>query len=340
MRVRDWLNKVLDSPIEWLANPPGRAVEPTPDPEPEPEPDPVPEPEPTPEPDPEPEPQPKPDPPLPQGHPYFESLASLPECVAHYSLRDQAQIEQYRRSRSLPPAVTYGPDADPRRQDAAKIVIPADGNNLRTQVWLPINHRARTPLLVTWEAWFGKEFDFGYSGIPTYKAFQIGSPNDNIYTEVQTRFAMAKEIDGAVAMTAIRQYASEQQGPNVAYGPSLNGRNYGGNVIGPMVNEFPVAPETWTRYWVLFVPDDEWYRLSLWVADETRDPVQVYDGLQVRPQVGPRPITVSMDGAWGIFRLEYNTSTSEVATRGELVSYARNVVMLQTSDVSSLLVKP
>lgn len=278
-------------------------------------------------------------------HAYYVALASRPDCLSAYSLRSEDQIEEYRRSKTTPTGVTYGPtaDPDPRRQDAAKIVIPADGNNLRTQIWLPINHSARTPLLVTWDAWFGKEFDHANTGIPTYKAFQIGSPGENIYTEIQTRFSMAKEVPGAVAMTAIRQYASDQQGPNVVFGPVLNGRNYGSNVIGPMVNEFGVAPEVWTRYWVSMVPqaDGEWFRLSMWVADETRGPVQIYDGLQIRPQIGPRPVEVSMDGSWGIFRLEYNTSTSEVAQRGPLVSYARNVVMLSVAgDVSNLLQRP
>jgi hypothetical protein len=47
-----------------------------------------------------------------------------------------------------------------------------------------------------------------------------------------------------------------------------------------------------------------------------------------------------MDGQWGSFRLEYNTSTSNVTSRGPLVSYARNVVVLKNANPVSLLQRP
>jgi hypothetical protein len=122
----------------------------------------------------------------------------------------------------------------------------------------------------------------------------------------------------------------------------VNGRNYGGNVIGPMVGEFAIAPATWTRFWVLLVPqpDGQWYQMSMWAADEHRDAVQIYNSLQVRPQSAPKPYTISMGGRWGTFRIEYNTSTSTVKARGPLTSFVRNLVTLSTASVSGLLVRP
>jgi hypothetical protein len=279
-------------------------------------------------------------------HDYYVGLASRPDCVAAYSLRDQGQIEQYRRGKSSPIGVDYywPNDPDPRRQDAAKITIRDMKDSLATQLWLPLNHAARTPLLVTWDEWYGKEFDFGHAGIENYKAWNLCSPGSTIWTEVRSRFGLAKHDSSVVAYTDIRQYRTAQShGPNtVPHGGNLGGRNYGGNAIGPIVAEFGQAPERWTRRWVLLVPDGEWYRLSYWVADTERDAVQIYDGLQVRPGLRTDDDVIgSMDGAWNIFRIEYNTSkTAAWEGRGELTAYFRNLVVLRASSVQGLLQRP
>jgi hypothetical protein len=278
-------------------------------------------------------------------HDYYVTLASRPDCVAAYSLRDQGQIEEYRRSKKDPPAVEYlwPNDPDPRRQDAAKITIHDMKDSLSTQVWLPLNHDVRTPLLVTWDEWYGKEFDFDYAGIGNYKAWNLCSPGSTIWTEVRSRFQLGGGDPHVVAYTDIRQYrASLSWGPNTSSHPEVNGRNYGGNAIGPMAGEFGQAPERWTRYWVLLVPDDEWYRLSMWVADTEREAVQVYDGLQIRPGLNTDDGPIgSMDGTWGIFRVEYNTSASAAwEGRGPLTAYFRNMVVLRASSVEGLLQRP
>lgn len=60
-------------------------------------------------------------------HAYFESLVGSQAHWKSYSLRDQAQLLEYKNSGKVPPHVTYGPetDTDPHRQDAAKVVVPA-----------------------------------------------------------------------------------------------------------------------------------------------------------------------------------------------------------------------
>lgn len=66
-------------------------------------------------------------------HDYFNSLVARADHWKSFSLRDQAQLLQYKNASSLPPSVTYEPatDPDPHRQDAAKVVIPAFAWNSR-----------------------------------------------------------------------------------------------------------------------------------------------------------------------------------------------------------------
>jgi hypothetical protein len=282
-------------------------------------------------------------------HDYYAWLASRPDCVRAYSLRNQAQIEEYRQSKTKPPSVTYDPanDTDPRKQDAAKVVIPETNVSLPTQVHLPIPKHTGDSLLVTWDAWWGSEFAYDNTGISNYKAFQLASPGNAIWTEVRARFSMAKEPQ-YVAMTDVRQYGLPfliASGSNATQNPTINGRSYGSSSMGPLEAEFGVQPETWTRYWAFFEPqtDGQWYRFSLWVADETRDPVLMLDQVQLRPRIGAPPET-SMEGSWDILRLEYNTSSSGVPEgRGPLVAYARNAIVLHGTaleEAIALLERP
>jgi hypothetical protein len=272
-----------------------------------------------------------------------------PGVLAAYSLRDQAQIETYRTRKSKPSGVTYDPvhDRDPRRQDAAKVVIPE--NNLLTQLHLPTRHQPRQDLLVTWDAWYGAEFGYWNTGIDGYKAWNLSSPGSYIWTEVRARLKLADRERGVVAFTDIRQYQPGQWGPNTIPmgGVDVKGRNYGNGAIGPMLAEFGVAPERWTRYWLYLREDGQWYRMYLWMADPDRGPVQVYDGPQIRPRIAvDQREQPSMEGTWDILRLEYNTSTNTskmFAGRRPLVGYARNVVTLKNltlADVRALLQRP
>lgn len=273
-------------------------------------------------------------------HTYFNNLVARSDMIANYSLRSQAQIDQFSGGDGNS-FVTYGPsaDSDPRRQDAAKIVIPASTNSLPAQVWLPTNHSPRQNLFATWDAWYGAELVFSSAKIGGWKAWNLCSPSSGIYTEVQTLFDFGAQVPGGLCFTCIRQY--DGRGPNTFLGPVLNGRNYGGTTIGPMANEFLVRPEVWTRYWLYMRDDTDWYRMNLWVADENQNPVQVYSDLQVRPREAG--VGVSMNGRWGILRIELNTSQSISQHAFPLICYARNVVFLggtSASAAASLLQRP
>lgn len=278
--------------------------------------------------------------PIPPGsHGYFDSLVVRSDLLAAYSLRDDEQIYQVTMQKRQPRYITYDPrrDPDPRRQDAAKIFIPADKTSVPNQVRMPIPPVPGDSLLVTWDAWFGKEWRMESQGSGTYKQFQFSS-NDRIWTEIRSRFDQARAT-GALAMVDVRSYGQTAAGR--LDGPFY--RTLGPNVtqsqpLAPQAAQFGLAPETWTRYWVHFRPMGEWYEFSVWVADETRDPVRLFRALQMKPNPNDQ------SAFWNKFWLEYNTSLDSSrmpAGRGPLVSYARNVVMLRgIIDPTRLLVRP
>lgn len=260
-------------------------------------------------------------------HAYFEALSSRADVVGAYSLRDQGMIETYVRNRPNR-SVTYDYAADtyPAKQDAAKIVIPADRVSLPNQIWLPVNRTA--PVLITWDAWFGREFAHSNHGITRYKNFHICSPEDTLWYEVRSDFKRANLP--AIAMVDTRGNFKGLKGPNVT----------NTDPIEPQANQFTIFPETWVRYWALVDVRQtdraapEWSLVSLWVADENTDAVQILEQRQIK-----------VDRHVGIFRLEYNTSTefSRTPARGPMVAYARNVVMLgdiRYQDVPALFQRP
>jgi hypothetical protein len=308
--------------------------------------------------------------------------------MAAYSLRDAAQVKEYAHSARRPQYVTYDPanDPDPRRQDAAKIAIPAGKVSLPNQVRLPIGTADDTTTLVTWDAWFGAEFRFEDTRIGTYKTFQFASPANRIWFEVRTKFKqdearnarraskVPKARRAAAAATAPGRQdqaapstpgaapSAEKQAPPtprakapaVTARPPVNnsdrvdlgvvdarGYGAGGTVLGPNVlrgaplapqaGSFTVKVETWTRYWVLIEQRaNDWDLMSLWVADEDRDAVQLIDRLQFN-------VKKSVESFW----LEYNTSSHPQEGLGQRIAYARNVVMLRNvKDVPSVFQRP
>jgi hypothetical protein len=226
--------------------------------------------------------------------------------------------------------VTYdfAGDPDPRKQDAAKVTIPADKVSVPTHVRLPIPPVGDDSLLVTWDAWWGREFAYANTSIGNYKAFQFASPASQIWTEIKSDFDLARRFPSAVAMVTARSYGQ----PGTTIGPNVTDKN----PLSPQAAQFSITAETWTRYWAFFNPAGVWVEFSLWVADEMRGPVLVLDRRQLKPD-----ITRGADG-WESFWLEYDTSASTIPpTRGPLTAYIRNVVMLKgITDPTPLLQSP
>jgi hypothetical protein len=259
-------------------------------------------------------------------HDYFDMLSARADCMVAYSLRDPAQLVEYARARYQPLDVTYDPlnDPDPRRQDAAKIVVPAGKASLPNQVRLPIPSVGSDSLLVTWDVWWGKEFAADYTGISHYKAFQLASPANLIWTELQSDFNRALKFKPAVAMTEVRAYGEQSQGE---LGPNVTNDN----PLSPMLNQFPIMPEKWTRYWVFINPNGEWHEFSYWMADEDRGPVLINDRLQMKPNP-------NADG-WEKLWIEFNTSDHPWDGVGARVAYIRNVAMLRGAPYPSALLE-
>lgn len=252
--------------------------------------------------------------PAPNGrHPYFEALIARADLFRKFSLRSQAQLDFYSTKSAGSAAITYTypADPDPRRQDAAKVVVPPGVNSIPNQVRVPIEISDGS-VLVTWDAWFGREWVFTNTNIANYKTFQFASPKDAIWCEVRNRFSLV--APPAIAAVESRGYIGGSRTYEQSFGPNVTREL----PLSPMAGEFIIQPETWTRYWAVFERTADWDLYSLWVADENVGPVQIHDRLQLKFR----------DNILGAFWLEYNSSAN--TTRNDaLVSYARNIVMLR-----------
>jgi hypothetical protein len=313
----------------------------------------------------------------PRSHAYFETLAARPDCLAAYSLRDNAQLAKYTNAPGRPQRVTYDPesDHDPRRQDAAKIVVPAGKVSLGNTVRLPIGTSDGTTTLVTWDAWFGAEFQFAKTNIGNYKTFQFSSPKDRIWFEVRTRFKQdeaahgkrkaARESGAAktgkkvknnkrdAAQTGQPAETAAEKPPAVANTKDESGiigvvdaRGYGGQdkPFGPNVTKSaPLSPEVGS----FTIRPATWTRY--WVLIEQRandwDLVSLWVGDEQHDPVQiidrlQLSVKTSVDQFW----LEFNTSShGKGADLAERVAYARNVAMLRNidfKDVKALLQRP
>jgi hypothetical protein len=291
---------------------------------------------------------PPPLPPIDGRYPYFDALATHQNRLASYSLRTQAQLLTYMDQPNpavRPWDVTYDPahDPDPRRQDGAKILIPAGKVSLPNNVRVPIPDHTGTSLFAVWDVWYGNEFRFQFTGIANYKTFQFAS--GRIWTEIKD------DWDYPVQHPEFSRYLSQRQ---VRYYGSKRNGEWGANVIhnhplSPFTS-VGVLPEVWTRNFAYFRPTGtfgtiadysepaEWWEFSLWFADETRDPIQVNDRCLIMPNY-PSGLK-----RWDKFWLEYNSSTARpLPTLPARVSYVRNIAMLkglQPADLPALLERP
>jgi hypothetical protein len=315
-------------------------------------------------------------------HAYFDTLIARPDCWKAYTLRDNDQLKQYANSKAKSQRVTYdfANDTDPRKQDAAKLVVPAGKVSLGNTVRLPIGTEDGTTTLVTWDAWFGKEFRFENTGISNYKTFQFASPADRIWFEVRTRFkqdkaqnvkraARAREPGGRKdggtsnsqgaasepppAQEPLAKKKRDPAEPRPAQSSSGNGdrvaigavdaRGYDnkGTTLGPNVlRGAPLSPQAGT----FIVKAETWTRY--WVLIEQRRDdwdlmsLWVADENNDAVRIIDR-LQFAVKGSVDSFWLEYNTSSKGKAALGERVGYVRNVAMLRNArDVEGLLVRP
>jgi len=206
---------------------------------------------------------------------------------------------------------------------AAGVAAMGSVTSLLNQLRLPVATQDGYSYLLTWDAWFGPEFDFDNAGIGNYKTFLMGAPN--YWLQIDTRFSEAPGPDigmlGGRGNRGGRPWAE-------AYGEGVTSET----PLLPQAGRFNVRPATWTRYWVLIdqrVGDHD--PVTLWVADEGRDAVKIFDRLPM-----------NVPGSIAQFILEFNTSTNDLQPgRGALVAYVRNWVALRDPlEVTGLLQRP
>ena len=244
----------------------------------------------------------------PDPHAYFESLRARPEMIYAYSMRSQAELDDQVHGRGRSFSITYDPSADihPERQDAAKIIVPANKGSIPKQVrfFAEVSDGA---ILFTWDAYWTSDY-LNTGSLLRHKTFMVASPFDKSsrWINHMTRYNLGRrsEIGRADYVISSRRY-----GPRAREGPE--------EVLMPKQADFFIRARTWTRFWTLveFIPNG-FDRLSYWVADPTRGPVQIYDQVEVES-------AGSINGFW----LEYNSSQKR--TGPPLVAYARNLVVLR-----------
>jgi hypothetical protein len=268
-------------------------------------------------------------------HEYFETLRARPECHVALSLRDAKQVgpdtEGGYSGHGGPLSVTYDPDNDtyPDKQDAAKIVVPPDKNSLPNQVHVPIRILHGERAFITWDAWFGPEFDFANHQIPNYKMWQFCSHTDGIWAEVRAGWKFGPTLGpGALAGVDTRTY-SEVVGPIVTSKAPLE----------PQLAPFTLMQKRWVRYFALFEPDGEYDAYSLWMADAETDPVHMFDRVPLQFRSNKAGTATPQ---LGVFRVEFNTSHNDVLPgRSELIAYVRNYIVLKGDmDIAPIIVRP
>jgi hypothetical protein len=255
-------------------------------------------------------------------HAYFDSLVARSDHYKSYSLRDPKQLAirnngGYAQNNSRPPAINYiyPNDPDPRKQDAAKMIV-SSSPSLSNQLYLPFGAGSGHTYFVTFDLWWGQEWDYTNTGIATYKTIQIANPSgstspcpaDSRWFELQHRFSTAPGTD--IARVTAR-----------SYWPAADPI--------PQVGIFTVKPERWTRYWILIDRTAASSFVSLWAADTQTDAVQLINRFQKTP-------CASLDNIW----TEFNTSSTLVAPVTRVVYLKNFVILRDVANVAPLLVRP
>jgi hypothetical protein len=286
-------------------------------------------------------------------HAYFDSLVRRAEHFCNYSLRSQAQLDALVAD-PVATFFTYKPDADPYpdKQDAAKMVRPPGASSSvpsTQQLRVPIGRALSSgSVLLTWDWYWGSEFQTNRGGVNHYKMFQIMIDGHGWWT-LMANLAWADQSRGEVAKVSdefrsgARPDGSLSVSPVTPAGPGTpDQRNKSGS-------QYYQRPGTWTRYWVEVIlaqppsaftdwsqaylggktvganPDDpqgRWHMVSLWSADEDRPARRLLYRVPINWNAALWEPHLSM------FRFEMNTSQPPLSLEGPLIGYARNLVIL------------
>jgi len=209
-------------------------------------------------------------------------------------------------------------------------------NSLRSQVRVPLETEDGHDYFFVWDSYWTDSFMD--AGKFNHKAFQFssgGKDGDTIWLEPQMAYGTRCAPETYVGAFGLRSYNKTGGNPNWSMTD--------GNFLGPgglgTRGQFCILPNTWTRFFVRIQQRANDYDLvDVWLADETRDAVQVFTNAQVSVRsTGKTPNSIAK------FWLEFNSSSDKLlrADRRDLVAYVRNFVALRDlRDPRALLVRP
>lgn len=263
-------------------------------------------------------------------HDYFDMLTARPDCLTSYHFRTQENIDSVRsRAESdIKIPIVYS-----ALHDAAKFEIdpsgslPHSGSTGTPQKRMPINIQGATSMLLTWELKIDKSMQWKPGYLPQHKSHRLDDLSASPWVGLKQDYAKATNRGDGIAYYFLSA-APAHMGPGTTRGAAER--------IEPISGEFYIQPDTWTRVWVFVEGNigvgDRAVRMSVWLADEKRARVQLYNRVNmVTPQ----------DGI-GLFRFEFDSSTKKAAN-GPGQQYQRNFVVLQgvtAAQVEGLLQKP
>jgi hypothetical protein len=249
---------------------------------------------------------------------YFESLRSRPDCFVAYSMRSQTVIDSMETGavseRRKP--VVYDAGMDAAR---FSFFAPVSTDSQQKSVSIPISSGS---LLITWDFRFDRFFAWSDGYLKIHKAWRL---DPGPWMAFKTDYQRAAHVEG------LAEFFMSLPSPRFL-GPGTTREQR--EVLYPRLAEFFIQPDTWTRAWI-FVQDIDRpvCYISVWIADQERDPIQLYDRLAMLPP----------EGGFGKFRLEYDTSGEMAENPDEMHSWDRNVVVLRNvppSDIAGLLRRP
>lgn len=279
-------------------------------------------------------------PPSGDGNTYFEALRADPACIVAFGPRSQAELDLVRPF-AANPTLNKQPILYDPALDAARLSIYAPASTDSQQKHFPLGPITSGSVLVTFDfrldehfRWNPKEEVEAVTGrilgyLKLHKSWRFDPPWLALKTDYQR--AANRKIDKVpapeFAELIMTLNNSQLVGPGTTRG-SLE-------VVFPLLAQWFFPPIVWQRAW-MFVEDIEQpvCRASLWAADETREPVQLYDRINMLPPVGGFE-------KWRF--IEFDTSTEQALNPQVMHAWNRNLLVfhnLTHAAVVSRLQKP
>jgi hypothetical protein len=249
---------------------------------------------------------------------YFDALSNRADCLAAYHMRTQEQLDSIQTGAKDSPKkqpVTY--DA---KIDAAlfKMYAPSTTDSQQKILQVPLTGNS---LMLTWDFRFNEGFrwkDTTY--VARHKTWRLDAADAQAWLAMKTDYAYAANKGKGLAEVFMSVPSTKFLAPGATRGVR--------EIPEPRLAEFFIEADRWARVWWLIEDlDKPVCHVSVWMADEVRDAIRLYDRL---------PIHTTPKGLHpGWFRFEYDTSGDQAANPIEMQSWNRNFVLLQSSSTLS-----